>query len=187
MTFPTLRLALVVGLALPLGLASASFAQDGAAPPPPPAPAGAEAGPRGHFYDPAQIRARNAEHLRTALQLQPSQDGALNAYLDALRPPEGVRERHAGDRGERQSLTTPERLDRMAARMDERRTRMLTVIAATKQFYAQLSPAQQKAFDDLGPRMMGRRDGHMGGPGMGGPGRRGRGEDGMGPDGSPRG
>ncbi|HTX51165.1 MAG TPA: Spy/CpxP family protein refolding chaperone, partial [Caulobacteraceae bacterium] len=48
-----------------------------------------------------------------------------------------------------QALTTPERLDKMAARMDERRARFNRVAAATKQFYAQLTPAQQKAFDSL--------------------------------------
>ncbi len=47
--------------------------------------------------------------------------------------------------------------------MDEQHTRMLARIAATKQFYAQLSPSQQKAFDDLAPMMM-----HHGGHGMDG-------------------
>ena len=34
--------------------------------------------------------------------------------------------------------------------------RMAAHVAATKQFYAQLTPGQQKAFDDLAPMMMGR-------------------------------
>jgi hypothetical protein len=162
--------------------------------------------------DPAERRAHMAEHLRDVLQLQPSQDGALNTYLDALKPPgrrdgagpRGAGPGGAGTRGDReamQHMTTPERLDRMAARMDERRTRMLGMIAATKQFYAQLTPAQQKAFDSL-PLMMshGGRGMGMGGPGKdgqgwGGHGRDGRGgdgrggwdrDDGMGPGGAPR-
>ena len=186
MNFPSLRLALVAGLALPFALAGASSAQDGAAPPPP--PSGADAAPHRHHVDPAEMRAHMADHLRTALQLQPGQDGALNTYLDSMKPPQGMRGR-GGERGDMQHLTTPERLDRMATRMDERRARLQTMIAATRQFYAQLSPAQQKAFDDLGPHMMGGRGGgRMGGGRMGGPGRWGRGgADGMGPEGSPSG
>ena len=185
MRFPSLRLALVAGLVLPLGLASLGLAQDAAAPPPP------GAADARHHFDPAQMRAHMADHLRTVLQLQPSQDVALNAYLDALKPTGGMRDRHEGDRGQMQHLTTPERLDRMAARMDERRTRMLGVIAATRQFYAQLSPSQQKAFDDLAPMMM-RHGGHgMDGRGGGhGDGHGGWGhdrDDGMGPGGPPRG
>src|SRR5579864_1215786 len=146
MNFPSLRLALVAGLVLPLGLAGLSFAQD-AAP-----PGAADAGARHsmeHHWDPAQMREHMADHLRAVLQLQPSQDVALNAFLDAIKPPGGMRDRDDGERGEMQHLTTPERLDRMAARMDEQRARMLARIAATRQFYAQLTPGQQKAFDDL--------------------------------------
>jgi hypothetical protein len=138
-----------------------------------------------HHRDPAEMRARMSEHLRSVLQLQPSQGAALDAYLDALRPPRGERGHTDGERGggEMQHLTTPERLDRMAARLDERRARMLGVIAATRQFYAQLSPAQQKAFDDLAPMMMGHMGHEMGGRGAEGHGA----DDGMGPGGSPRG
>ena len=192
MSYPSLRLALVAGLVLPLGLAGASFAQDAAAPPP-----GAAAGehhPMDRHWDPAQMRAHMAEHLRAILQLQPSQDGALNTFLDAMKPSGGMRDRQGADRDQMEHMTTPERLDRMARHMDEQRTRMMARIAATKQFYAQLTPSQQKAFDDLGPMMMMRhRDGHdmdgMGGGhgwgGHGGPGD--DGDDGMGPGGSPRG
>jgi hypothetical protein len=166
MNFASLRISLIAGFALPLGLAGASFAQD-ASPPPPGA---ADASPH-HHRDPAEMRASMAEHLRSVLQLQPGQTAALDAYLDALKPPGGTGGHHERDRGEAQHLTTPERLDRMAARMDERRARMLSTIAATRQFYAQLSPGQQKAFDDLGPMMMGHmgHDGHGMGPGGRGP------------------
>ena len=68
-----------------------------------------------------------------------------------------------------QNLTTPQRLDRMAARMAERQQRFAQHAAAVKQFYAQLTPAQQKAFDAMHhggkhKRMMKR---HMGGHGGG--------------------
>jgi TRAP-type C4-dicarboxylate transport system substrate-binding protein len=42
----------------------------------------------------------------------------------------------------------------MLARADERHTRMVAHVAAVKQFYAQLSPSQQKAFDAMAPMMM---------------------------------
>jgi periplasmic protein CpxP/Spy len=186
MHFPSTRLALVAALVLPLGLASASFAQDAAAPPPPPGAADAAAH---HHRDPAEMRAHMADQLRSVLQLQPGQDAALNAYLDALKPPGAARDHMGGQRGEVQHMTTPEQLDRMAARLDEQRTRMLAKIAATKQFYAQLTPGQQKAFDDLAPMLM-----HRGGHGRGmdghGDGHGGWGHDGdhgMGADGPPRG
>ena len=194
MNYPSLRLALVAGLVLPLGLATASFAQDAA--PAQPAPGAADAGGRHHHRDPAQMRAHMADHLRAVLQLQPGQDVALNAYLDALKPPAGAKE-HLGEHGGRQAgetqhMTTPERLDRMAARMDEQHSRMMARIAATKQFYAQLSPSQQKAFDDLAPTMMhhgggGHDDGHGDGRGEGHGGSGHDGDHGMGSDGPPRG
>ncbi len=60
-------------------------------------------------------------------------------------------------------MTTPERLDRMAARLDARRAAFTARAEATKTFYAQLSPAQQKAFDVMGYRGHGGgMDGHGG-------------------------
>jgi len=190
MNYPSLRLALIAGLVLPLGLATASFAQDAA--PAQPAPGAADVAAHHQHRDPAQMRAHMADHLRTVLQLQASQDGALNAFLDALKPPAGAKEHMGRQAGEMQHLTTPERLDRMAARMDEQHSRMLARIAATKQFYAQLSPSQQKAFDDLAPMMMhhgehGHGDGRKGDQGDGHGGWGHDGDHGMGSDGPPRG
>jgi hypothetical protein len=168
-------MALIAGLALPFGLATASLAQN--APPAPPA-AGAP-----HHRDPAEMRAHMADHLRAALQLQPSQDAALNAFLEAMKPPADMD--HSGMRGqpgEMAHLTTPERLDKLLARADEHHARMLAHIAAVKQFYAQLSPSQQKAFDAMGPMMM-HRHGGFGGHGF----RHDGGHDQMGPGGAPQG
>jgi hypothetical protein len=89
MNFPSTRLALVAALVLPLGLASASFAQDAAAPPPP--PGAADAAAQHHRRDPAEMRAHMADQLRSVLQLQPGQDVALNTYLDALKPARAAR------------------------------------------------------------------------------------------------
>ena len=75
-----------------------------------------------------------------------------------------------GQRHEMAQMTTPERLDRMGERMKARQARFEQHAAATKRFYAQLSPSQQKAFDAMGPRggmKGGHRGGHRGGPGGG--------------------
>jgi hypothetical protein len=180
------RGALAVSAIAVIGLAGYAYAQPA---PPPPTANDAAAGEHHHHHDPAQMRQHMADHLRAVLQLQPSQDGALNAFLDSMKPPEGAREHHDhdGDLANGASLTTPERLDKMAARMDEHRARFNQMAAATKQFYAQLSPTQQKAFDSLpmghehGDR--GGEGGHWGhGEGRGGP-PHGPGDEGMGPDG----
>ena len=71
-------------------------------------------------------------------------------------------------RAEEAALTTPQRLDRMvkamADHMARRQAEVEAHVAAIKQFYAALTPAQQKAFDALHDGMVG---GGMG-PGHGG-------------------
>src|SRR5258708_5705832 len=122
--------------------AGAALAQDNAAPPQGPAPEARESR--------AERAAEFATHLRDALHLRADQQPALDAYLDAMRPHRGMHE-HMRDGGEDEALTTPERLDRMLARLDGHRERMVAVIEATKRFYAQLTADQQKAFDAMGP------------------------------------
>jgi protein CpxP len=147
----------LAALALPLALTTASFAQPA---PPPDGPPGM----RMHHFDPAAMAQKHAQMLRDVLQLRPDQEGALSALMDSMKPPEGMRDRMGhGPMGDHDAgLTTPQRLDRMLAHMDERRGMMVRRIEAVKRFYGQLSPSQQKAFDALPP-------GHgMGGHGMGG-------------------
>jgi periplasmic protein CpxP/Spy len=178
MNFPSLKMALIAGLVLPFGLATASLAQDA----PPPAPPAGDAADMHHHRDPAEMRAHMAEHLRAALQLQPGQDAALNAFIESMKP--AGMDHHGMHRqpGEaQQRLTTPERLDKMLARADARHTQMIAHVAAVKQFYAQLSPSQQQAFDAMAP-MMGHR--HEGGEHGG---HHDGGHDQMGPGGPPQG
>jgi hypothetical protein len=186
MNFPSLRLALVAGLALPLGFGPLALAQD--APPPPPPAAGMH-----HHEDPAARRAMMAEHLTAVLQLEPGQQAALNTFLDSMKPPEGMEDHAPGEHGMGEHLTTPERLDRMGRHLDEMRARFEAHAAAVKAFYAQLSPSQQRAFDALAPMLMMRHLGHdhggWGGHRGGMEGRHGPDGDGhgMGPDGPPHG
>jgi protein CpxP len=131
------------------------FASAGASLAQPPAGPTAEAhghaeGRRGQRPDPAQMAERRAQRLRDALQLRPDQEPALRALIAATAHPPGEHEGRGGEeRGEARNLTTPQRLDRMQARLAERDARFRQHAEATKRFYAQLSPTQQRAFDAL--------------------------------------
>jgi protein CpxP len=156
-----------------LGACGAATAQ----PAPPPAPGHEmmggmhEKGKGGMGHDPAAMAQRHADHLRAALQLTPAQEPALKAFLAEMRPPEGMGgkmdmgEPMKGMHKEMAGLTTPQRLDRMQDRMDKHRAMFDRHATAVKRFYAQLTPAQQKAFDAMpmmGHMDHGRRRGHGG-------------------------
>jgi hypothetical protein len=146
-----------ISMAAALALcAGASFAQ-----PAPQGPPTAE-GHRFQRPDPAQMAERHAQRLRDALQLRPDQEPALRALVAAAQPPPGAHARMGREPEDGAKLTTPERLDRLQARMAEHQQRFQVRAAALKRFYAQLSPTQQKAFDAM-PM-----------PGMGGHGRHGQ-------------
>ena len=141
--------------ALALSAAGASFAQP--APPPGPGPDGA-AGRHWQRPDPAKMAEEHAQRLRAVLQLRPDQEPALKALIAAMQPDPAKMEQRRAEREAMRNLTTPQRLDRMQARMAERQQQFGRRAEAIKRFYAQLSPAQQKAFDALRPP-----GGHMGG------------------------
>lgn len=165
MTSRLLRpLALSASILILGGAGATAFAQ----PAQPPAPMAGMRDADGHRHqrpDPAARAEHHAEHLRAALQLTPGQEPALHAYVASMKRPEGMRDHHRGDREAFAAMSTPERLDRMKARMDEHRARFEQHAAATKRFYAQLSPSQQKAFDALQSSHMGHRGGGHGGRG----------------------
>ncbi|CAN1560849.1 LTXXQ motif family protein [Caulobacteraceae bacterium] len=101
---------------------------------------------------------KRSQHLRDVLQLRADQEGALKAFVAAMKPPERPAppaDGAAPARPERPK-TTPERLARAEKMMADRQTGMRKRNDAIRAFYAQLSPSQQKAFDAL----------HMGMPGM---------------------
>lgn len=163
-------------LVLGAAILTAGFAVQAQAQPGPGAQAGPKAGVEGRMAkrDPAEMAARRTEHLRTALQLKSDQEAALKAFVDATMPPTGRRAEMQQRRQEMAKLTTPERLDRMAAMMAEHQAIFGKRAAATKRFYSQLTPSQQKAFDAMGPmRGMGGHErkgmggGRGDGPGMG--------------------
>lgn len=159
------------GVLLAGGLAGASLAQQ-----PPLAGAPQAGGPReGRRMDPEAMAAKHAERLRAVLQLRPDQEPALKVFLSSRKPPAGAAERGPGGREQFAAMTTPQRLDAQRARLVERTARFDQHAAATKTFYAQLSPSQQKAFDAMGPRGGGGDHRGMGGRGHGPMGAGGRG------------
>jgi protein CpxP len=159
MKLSTLALAGAIALS-----ASASLAQ----PAPPPGPGPGFSGRDAERPDAAKMAEQHAQRLRTVLQLRPEQEPALRALVDATRPRPEELERRRDDRGDARDLSTPQRLDRMQARLAEHQARFARRADAVKRFYAQLSPAQQRAFDALhdGPGGMHGRGGRHGhGPG----------------------
>ena len=168
------RVAAVSALCFGLAAAANAGAQDRPGRPngPPPGEGGAD-----HRKMFEEMRQKREQRLHDVLQIRPDQDAAFHAYLTAVTPPrrEGQGPRGAGRQGDGQgkpAVTTPERLDRMAARMTELQQHFTQVASATKTFYGALSPEQRKAFDAM-PMMM--RQGHHGhghghgGRGFGGP------------------
>lgn len=121
-----------------------------------------------HMQDRAQ---RRMEGLKRILQITPAQEGAWNTWAVAMKPsPQVMQQRHQL-RAELEKMTTPQRIDRMRQLHAERAAAMDKRGDATKTFYAQLSPTQQKAFDEVSLKFMahhgrgGRghgRDHHMG-------------------------
>jgi hypothetical protein len=99
----------------------------------------------------AQRRAKHVADLKAALAITPEQESAWSQFEAAMKLP--AMQRPAGQRGEWAKLTTPERIDRMEQRMADRQQRIKQMDEAVKTFYAQLTPQQQKVFDQRAMRM----------------------------------
>jgi protein CpxP len=156
MKSPLARAGLIAGAAFSL-MATASFAQ----------------APAAHAERPAAMKrqhdpAAHAQRLREMLQLTQAQEPALQSFI-ASHGQRGDRQARKAERQAMQTLTTPQRLDRMVARNAERQQRLVQRADAVKRFYAALSPAQQKAFDAMHKGKGGKhvkKGGHRGGPGQ---------------------
>ncbi|WCM88371.1 Spy/CpxP family protein refolding chaperone [Acidovorax sp. NCPPB 3576] len=149
--------------ALLAALAAPAFAQTPVpAPSTPPAAGQSQDGPRHRMPSPEQRKAhmeQRANALQQKLQLTPAQQPAWETFKAAMQPQErGARLDPKG----LDQLTTPERIDRMRAMRAQHSAEADRRDEATKAFYAALTPAQQKTFDQESRRM------HRH-PGMGGP------------------
>jgi protein CpxP len=142
MKFSSTRMAILAGFALTLAMSGAGLAQGQYGGPP--------SGPPGSNGAPSQPPMSQAAYMGQALGLRPEQEPALQAFLASVAASPGAIEKMRAEEARMATLPTPQRLDMMLARMDESRTLMVSRIAATKRFYAQLTPAQQHVFDTLG-------------------------------------
>jgi hypothetical protein len=157
---PTSRRIALVGL---LAACSVAAQAQTAAPPAGAAPMGMQehGQPHGHF-DPARMQERmqrRMDRLKRILQITPAQEGAWSAWAAAMRPsPEAMQHmrEQRGHRDEIARMTTPERIDRMRQMRAQRAAEMDRRGDATKTFYAQLTPSQQKAFDEISLGFFGR-------------------------------
>ncbi|QNP58433.1 Spy/CpxP family protein refolding chaperone [Paenacidovorax monticola] len=138
--------ALLAALALP------ALAQPAAAPAP--AASATSEARHGRMHEMRKDRmAKHAAELKAKLQLTPAQEGAWTTFTEAMKPQQGNARLDFQDL---RSLSTPERIDRMRAMRAQRAAEADRRGEATKAFYAQLSPAQQKTFDEQSMHMMGR-------------------------------
>ncbi|MEJ5028152.1 Spy/CpxP family protein refolding chaperone [Comamonas sp. MYb69] len=150
-------------------LSVSSFAQTPAAPAAAPTTQSAPA-PAKKAHGPEAREAHMAKRMQTlkaSLKLNASQEAGWTSYMAAVKPQRPA----PGDRPERPDfakMTTPERIDAMAAMHAKHQAAMDQRNQATKAFYASLTPEQQKTFDAETLKM------HE---------RRGRGPDGKGPHG----
>lgn len=154
----TQRLAATALVAALAGIAAPSFAQ-----PAPGAGPVAEQAQRPRAMTPEQRQqfmkermGQRLEAFKQKLQLTPAQEPAWNGFVQSMQP--NAEPRHARlDWQGMDKLTTPERIDRMRAMHAQHGAEMERRGEAVKAFYAQLTPAQQKTFDDRGTRMYGPR------------------------------
>jgi len=141
-------------------------------------PRNAQTAQRGGAADPARQAEmqKRMDRLKTLLQITPAQEAAWKAYTARVEP---TPPKAPAANEDWSKLTTPQRLEKMQALHDARHAEMNKRIEATKSFYAQLTPAQQKSFDTLDQDM--HRAGMKGEHRQGGhEGRGGKGHQGMG-------
>ena len=98
-----------------------------------------------HMARMQQHMAERQAALKAELKITADQEPAWNAFVARTQPQ--ARPARQGAREDWSALTTPQRLDRMAAMKAERDARMGQRHDAIKSFYAALSAEQQKVFD----------------------------------------
>ena len=132
-------------------------------------PAFAEESPHHQYaatkFDPAKMQEhmdQRAKRMHDLLKITPAQEGAWQAYLSALKS--NMPQRGQFDRAAFKQLPAPERMEKRIEMSRDHISRMEANLAATKTFYAQLTPEQQKLFDEKAGRFghhRHHRHGHM--------------------------
>lgn len=101
-----------------------------------------------HERSPEKMRERMEKRqaeLRAKLALNANQETAWNAYVARMRPGDMPQR---PDRAEMEKLSVPDRMEKRLAFMKQAEQRMTERLAATREFYAVLSPDQQKIFNE---------------------------------------
>ena len=113
--------------------------------------------------DPAKMQAmmdKRHAALKTQLKLTAQQEPAWAAFMESHKAPAGMKDKPAA-MADLSKLSTPERIDKMKELRSQHMGEMTAAMdkrgAATKAFYAVLTPEQQKTFD--ASMMMGRGQG----------------------------
>jgi periplasmic protein CpxP/Spy len=121
--------------------------------------------------DMAKMQERMASRmadLKAKLAVTAAQEPAWANFVAAMQPPADMaqhmgRENRTDMRKEMQSMTTPQRIDRMNAMKAQRDAHMTARNDATLALYIALTPEQQKVFDDNTMRGREGMGGHSGG------------------------
>ena len=100
---------------------------------------------------------RKAE-LHDKLKLKPEQEAAWNTFVEKMKPAQPM-ERPNWE--ELKKLPAPDRMGKMLDMMKAHEARMEDRLAALKEFYATLTPDQQKVFDEQTAARFSRRSGPM--------------------------
>lgn len=111
-------------------------------------PAGGGPAAGSHERSPEKMRERMEKRqagLRAKLNLNAGQEAAWNAYVARMRPAE-LPQRPG--RAEMEKLSVPERMEKRLAFMKQAEQRLTGRLAATREFYAALSPEQQNIFNE---------------------------------------
>jgi protein CpxP len=102
-----------------------------------------------HKHDPAKFKERMEKRqaeLHDKLALTANQEAAWKTFTASMAPAADHAKRP--DRAEWDKLSAPERMEKMLDRSKQRQDAMATRLQAVKKFYAQLTPEQQKVFND---------------------------------------
>lgn len=94
----------------------------------------------------ADHMAQHHQKLHAALKLTPEQEGAWKKLMDSETP---MAKMAPGTPEDMAKLTTPQRAEKMLARMKEQQAHQVAHVAAITDFYAVLTPEQKKTFDDF--------------------------------------
>jgi periplasmic protein CpxP/Spy len=116
--------------------------------------------PRHEMKDPAVVVQKHLDMLAQKLNLQPSQQDAWQTFSASMikRAQEFAQARQTRrcghDSHAKQDVSTPERLEKLAARMRVRADRLAGLASDTRTFYDQLSQDQKTIFDLVTKKLM---------------------------------